>query len=425
MHCAGATKVHDGVLFLKAAVHELKADASEGKLCYWGGDAFRRFGLWMTHAFGSLRLASSCFFGFALRLILAPGLGGTLWILGSMGRRPPNRRLGVPLFVVVGLGVCFTSATGSLVLRGRELSTSATSSMSGLIISDPARCPIVKWARQPILTSSAMLDYWAPDEMLDLVDAGAKALPDEEEALLSFGGVLMVEAAARSDAPQAGSPPPSEGVPFAPSVACPPQWLPMLLAMYSYYYESPAPPPLPPPLLPSPPHKLPPLPPLLPQRFPDLDDFDDTLRGPADDRGRFRLRLHEPPLLPPFLHSSHTRRRALLPAPRYVNDSSQLTTALDDSTVDRIVLRAGTYELTSDYSQSGCSDSALCINRAVTIEAEMPGSVVLDAKKGRRVFYIQPGGAAELIGLNITGGKSDSVTCPRFEPSLTFPPAPP
>ena len=97
---------------------------------------------------------------------------------------------------------------------------------------------------------------------------------------------------------------------------------------------------------------------------------------------------------------------------------------LNDGTVDRIVLRAGTYELTSDYSQSGCSDSALCINRAVTIEAEMPGSVVLDAKKNRRVFYIQLGGAAELIGLNITGGKSYSVTCPRFEPSLTFPPAP-
>ena len=64
------------------------------------------------------------------------------------------------------------------------------------------------------------------------------------------------------------------------------------------------------------------------------------------------------------------------------------------------MLRAGTYELTSDH----CSGSALCINRAVTIEAEVLGSVVLDAKGERRVFEIESSGTAELIGLNITGG---------------------
>ena len=51
-----------------------------------------------------------------------------------------------------------------------------------------------------------------------------------------------------------------------------------------------------------------------------------------------------------------------------------------------------------------CSQSAICINRNVTIEAEVPGGVVLDAKGGRRVFLIQDGGTAELVGLNITGG---------------------
>ena len=68
--------------------------------------------------------------------------------------------------------------------------------------------------------------------------------------------------------------------------------------------------------------------------------------------------------------------------------------------VSKIVLAAGTYELDSDM----CDTSAICIDRAVTIEAEVPGSVVLDAKGGRRVFKIESGGTAELIGLNITGG---------------------
>ena len=81
---------------------------------------------------------------------------------------------------------------------------------------------------------------------------------------------------------------------------------------------------------------------------------------------------------------------------------------LNDSAVDKIVLRAGTYELTSDHSPQICSEeSALCIDRAVTIEAEVRGSVVLNAKGERRVFDIKYSGKAELIGLNITGGKSD------------------
>jgi hypothetical protein len=54
-----------------------------------------------------------------------------------------------------------------------------------------------------------------------------------------------------------------------------------------------------------------------------------------------------------------------------------------------------------------CYESAVCINRALTIEAEVPGAVVLKAFNGRRrVFDIQYGGTVELIGLNITGGKA-------------------
>ena len=64
---------------------------------------------------------------------------------------------------------------------------------------------------------------------------------------------------------------------------------------------------------------------------------------------------------------------------------------------------AGTYEFDDDM----CDDqdgSALCIDRTVTIEAEVPGSVVLNAKGARRVMYVSPTGRAELVGLNITGG---------------------
>ena len=90
--------------------------------------------------------------------------------------------------------------------------------------------------------------------------------------------------------------------------------------------------------------------------------------------------------------------------------------------VSKIVLAAGTYELDSDM----CDTSAICIDRAVTIEAEVPGSVVLDAKgsasTNRRVFNVQSSGAAELIGLNITGGYVD--VCSHSAPSGIFPPSP-
>ena len=71
---------------------------------------------------------------------------------------------------------------------------------------------------------------------------------------------------------------------------------------------------------------------------------------------------------------------------------------------------AGTYEFDDDMCDDG-GGSALCIDRTVTIEAEVPGAVVLNAMGrlhvatgGRRVFTIESGGTAELIGLNVTGG---------------------
>ena len=96
-----------------------------------------------------------------------------------------------------------------------------------------------------------------------------------------------------------------------------------------------------------------------------------------------------------------------------VSSVAELTAAVSNSAVDKILVAAGTYEFTSNM----CSGSAICINRALTIEAEVPGSVVLDAKGRRRVFLIQSGGTAELIGLDITGG---SAVCLPFETSCNI-----
>ena len=96
-----------------------------------------------------------------------------------------------------------------------------------------------------------------------------------------------------------------------------------------------------------------------------------------------------------------------------VSSVAELTAAVSNSAVDKILVAAGTYEFTSNM----CSGSAICINRALTIEAEVPGSVVLDAKGGRPVFLIQSGGTAELIGLDITGGWA---VCLPFETSCNI-----
>ena len=92
----------------------------------------------------------------------------------------------------------------------------------------------------------------------------------------------------------------------------------------------------------------------------------------------------------------------------------EFTAAVGNSVVDKILLAAGTYELTSDMCTSDVyGGSAVCISRTLIIEAEVPGAVVLNAMGARRVFDIQSGGTAELIGLNITGGIATTVQSAR------------
>ena len=85
-----------------------------------------------------------------------------------------------------------------------------------------------------------------------------------------------------------------------------------------------------------------------------------------------------------------------------VSTVAELTAAVGNSAVNKIVLAAGTYEL----------GSSIHIDRALTIEAGVPGAVVLNGMGARRVFQIQSGlsrAIVDLIGLNITGGFGTGV----------------
>ena len=104
---------------------------------------------------------------------------------------------------------------------------------------------------------------------------------------------------------------------------------------------------------------------------------------------------------------------------------SQLTAALGNSNVNKIVVAAGTYNLTSDMcSHSGDNGVALCISRDVTIEAAVMGGVVLKAEYaalystfagGRSVIRVTTGATAHLVGLNITGGNAQTGGGLRIE----------
>ena len=121
------------------------------------------------------------------------------------------------------------------------------------------------------------------------------------------------------------------------------------------------------------------------------------------------MRITASDVAPLVLHGRHLNEVS-------VSTVAELTAAVGNSAVDKILVAAGTYSFTADM----CTDSAICIDRAATIEAQVPGSVVLDANGGRRVFEITSGGTAGLIGLNITGGyalvSSDIFERVHFEP---------
>ena len=83
-----------------------------------------------------------------------------------------------------------------------------------------------------------------------------------------------------------------------------------------------------------------------------------------------------------------------------VSTSADLTSALANTAVARIVLAPGTYNLNAELS----------ITRSLILEAAVTGTVILNARASsssqRRVLNINLGslGVVQVIGLNITGG---------------------
>ena len=91
-----------------------------------------------------------------------------------------------------------------------------------------------------------------------------------------------------------------------------------------------------------------------------------------------------------------------------VSTVAELTAAVANASIGRILLVAGTYAFSSGTACTASYDpSALCISRNVSLEALEPGTVVLNAQgtssRYRRVLCISAG-TVDVIGLNITGG---------------------
>jgi hypothetical protein len=88
-----------------------------------------------------------------------------------------------------------------------------------------------------------------------------------------------------------------------------------------------------------------------------------------------------------------------------VSTVASLLSALANTTLGRIVLAPGTYNLTAELS----------ITKSLILEAAVTGSVILNAQASssspRRVLNINPGslGVVQVIGLNMTGSYQDQV----------------
>ena len=82
-----------------------------------------------------------------------------------------------------------------------------------------------------------------------------------------------------------------------------------------------------------------------------------------------------------------------------------LTSALANTAVGHVVLAPGTYFLSGTLS----------VTRSVVIEAAVAGLVVLDGGNAFRVLNVNPGssGVVQIIGLNITGGRTEYVSAPN------------
>ena len=98
-----------------------------------------------------------------------------------------------------------------------------------------------------------------------------------------------------------------------------------------------------------------------------------------------------------------------MPPSASVRTAGELTAAIRDRAVSRIIVSPGSYT----FSSSMAEDAALYIDHKVAIEAAEPpsdgsGTVVLNVQDSSNmlVVYIASGADVELIGLDITGGSA-------------------
>lgn len=156
--------------------------------------------------------------------------------------------------------------------------------------------------------------------------------------------------------------------------------------------SAPSPPPAPPlPPTPPPPPPLPPqAPPLFPSPLPPPPSMPSPLPSP-------------PPPSPPI---TETRATTL----------AELTNALASASYGRVLLAPGTYLLTGQLN----------VNHAVQVVAEVPGTVVLDARNidVGHMLRIQPGNCVDsscvvaLTGLNLTSGLAQEASSGKQKGAL-------
>ena len=142
-----------------------------------------------------------------------------------------------------------------------------------------------------------------------------------------------------------------------------------------------------------------------------------SLPTPATPRHHGSAVPSSHPATEPSLATVASRR---LQSTTTVSTVAELTAAVTDASISRILLTAGTYTFASGtvcVGQTVGDTSALCIGRDVSLEALEPGTVVLDAQgtssSPRRVIYVGAG-TVGLIGLSITGGYVIGYVSARF-----------
>jgi hypothetical protein len=99
------------------------------------------------------------------------------------------------------------------------------------------------------------------------------------------------------------------------------------------------------------------------------------------------------------------------PTETSVSNPAQLIAALEEPSVNAIVMLDGSYDLTD----------TLKISRPVSIRAQVAGMVQLNGQGNVQVLHIDTSGKVELAGLQIMRGYNEMARCGSLEPFLEHP----